>query len=170
MDAALIRAQLLYSLIQSFTRSIPVLLTSYRIMKRSYPLLIFILAILSLLSGKLTSGISLFGRLGVNVFYKEYKFFKIWWQAALVYFALMMAVFIILYFIDGALRGVARKAALLLFFFLFLSGLYFTFRDFRTDLSHRWLGERFHLGVYLYWIGFSVISLFFLATQRTLKH
>lgn len=135
-------------------------------MKRNYPLLIFILLLISLLSGKLSSGISLVGRVGVNSFYKEYQFFKVWWQSALVCFGAMLLVLLLLYLVDRALKDRIRKAVLLVFFFLFLAGLYFTFRDFRTDISHRWLGERFHLGVYLYWIGFSVISLFFISTTK----
>lgn len=135
-------------------------------MKRNYPLLIFILALISLLSGNLTKGVSFVGKLGINLFYKEYKFFKVWWQAALVCFALMIIVTLILYFVDRALQGTKRKTVLLIFFFVFLAGLYFTFKDFRSDLSHRLLGERFHLGIYLYWIGFCVISLFYAFTPK----
>lgn len=135
-------------------------------MKRNYALLIFILALISLLSGNLTKGVSLAGRLGINLFYKEYKFLKVWWQAALVCFVLMIAVVLLLYFIDRSLNGATRKIVLLLFASLFLAGLYFTFRDFRMDLSHRLLGERFHLGVYLYWIGFCAISLFYVLTPK----
>ncbi|OJU25674.1 MAG: cytochrome d ubiquinol oxidase subunit II [Sphingobacteriales bacterium 41-5] len=135
-------------------------------MKRNYPLLIFILALISLLSGNLTKGVSFAGRIGINLLYKEYKFFKVWWQAALVCFALMIAVVVLLYFVDRSLNGATRKMILLLFFFASLSGLYFTFSDFRSDLSHRLLGERFHLGIYLYWIGFCVISLFYALTTK----
>ena len=39
-----------------------------------------------------------------------------------------------------------------------LVGLYFTYNDFRHTLSHRWLGERFHLGAYLFWIVWIAIS------------
>lgn len=134
-------------------------------MKRNYPLLIFILTLISLLSGNLTKGVSFVGKMGINLFYKEYKFFKVWWQAALVCFAAMIIVTVLLYFIDKSLQGVTRKIVLLLLFFVFLSGLYFTFKDFRNDLSHRLLGERFHLGIYLYWMGFCMISLFYALTS-----
>ena len=134
-------------------------------MKRNYPLLIFILTLISLLSGNLTKGVSFVGKMGINLFYKEYKFFKVWCPAALVCFASMIIVTVPLYLVDKSLRGVTRKIVLLLLFFVFLSGLYFTFKDFRNDLSHRLLGERFHLGIYLYWIGFCVISLFYALTS-----
>ncbi|MFT3904648.1 MAG: cytochrome d ubiquinol oxidase subunit II [Niabella sp.] len=135
-------------------------------MKRNYPLLLFILALLSLLSGKLTSGVSWVGRLGINFFYKEYMFFKSWWQSALVCFAVMVVMTVILYFVDRALKGIVRKIVMLLFFLIFLAGLYLTFRDFRQDLSHRWLGERFHVGIYLYWMGLCIISLFYMLTPK----
>lgn len=138
-------------------------------MKRNYPLLIFILAFASILSGNLTKGVSFAGKLGINLFYKEYKFFKVWWQSALVYFAAMILVALLLSFIDKALKSTTRKMALLVFFFAFLAGLYFTFKDFRSDLSYLLLGEHFHLGIYLYWIGACFISLFYASTTKA-KH
>lgn len=81
-------------------------------------------------------------------------------------FALMIMVTVLLYFVDKSLNGVFRKIILLIFFFAFLAGLYFTFSNFRNDLSHRLLGERFHLGIYLYWIGFCIISLFYALTSK----
>ncbi|MCH5685615.1 hypothetical protein LWM68_15955 [Niabella sp. W65] len=78
----------------------------------------------------------------------------------------MLVIGIILYFADRSLKGIQRKVVLIASFLVFLLGLYLTFRDFRTDLAHRWLGERFHVGIYLYWIGFCIISLFFALTEK----
>ena len=47
-----------------------------------------------------------------------------------------------------------------------LAGLFFTYQDFRHTLSHRWLGERFHLGAYMFWIGWIIISVFYLTERR----
>ncbi len=135
-------------------------------MKRNYFLLFFILLCLSVLSGNLTAGMSFVGHFGIGFFYKQFSFFRSWWQSTLVCLGLMFTIMIILYFIDRALGGIKRKVILLFFFFCFLAGLYFTFRNFRADLSHRLLGERFHLGIYLYWIGFCIISLFFALTPK----
>src|ERR1051325_10477099 len=44
--------------------------------------------------------------------------------------------------------------------------LYLTYQDFRHSTSHRWLGERFHLGGYLFWIGWIIISVFHLTETR----
>jgi hypothetical protein len=135
-------------------------------MKRNYLLLFFILIFLSLLSGNLTAGVSLVGKIGISFFYKQFSFFQSWWQSSLVCLALMLVVGAILYFIDRSTNGLKRKIVLIACFLIFLAGLYFTFSDFRTDLAHRWLGERFHVGVYLYWIGFGIISLFFALTEK----
>lgn len=135
-------------------------------MKRNYLLLVFILVFLSLLSGNLTAGVSLVGKIGISFFYKQFSFFQSWWQSSLVCLALMLVVGAILYFIDRSTNGLKRKIVLIACFLIFLAGLYLTFRDFRTDLTHRWLGERFHVGVYLYWIGFGIISLFFALTEK----
>ncbi len=135
-------------------------------MKRNYLLLMFILVCLSLLSGNLTAGVSLIGKIGISFFYQQFSFFQSWWQSSLVCLALMLIVGIVLYFIDRSVSGMKRKVVLIACFLFFLAGLYFTFRDFRTDLAHRWLGERFHVGVYLYWIGFGIISLFFALTEK----
>ncbi len=45
-------------------------------MKRNYLLLVFILICLSLLSGNLTAGVSLVGKIGISFFYKQFSFFK----------------------------------------------------------------------------------------------
>lgn len=135
-------------------------------MKRNYLLLVFILVFLSLLSGNLTAGVSLVGKIGISFFYKQFSFFQSWWQSSLVCLALMLVVGAILYFIDRSTNGLKRKIVLIACFLIFLAGLYFTFSDFRTDLTHRWLGERFHVGVYLYWIGLGIISLFFALTEK----
>lgn len=49
---------------------------------------------------------------------------------------------------------------------LALGGLYFTYKDFRHDISHRLLGEPFHIGVYLFWIGWISISLVYLFSKK----
>ena len=135
-------------------------------MKRNYFLLFGLLLFTALLSGILTSGISLVGRIGVNTFYKSYQFFRVWWQSGLVCLLLLLLVAGILYIIDRKFAGIRRKSILGAFLVLFLAGLYMTYSNFRHDLSHRWLGERFHLGVYLYWIGFCAADVFFIITTR----
>lgn len=138
-------------------------------MKRNYYILSAILSGITLLSGILTSGISLVGRVGVNTFYKEYKFFKVWWQSALVCAVAFLVVGLLLYLIDKKFNGIKRICILLVFLLIFIGGLFFTYLDFRNDLAHRWLGERFHIGIYLYWIGFIIVDLFFVVIPKRLN-
>ena len=47
-----------------------------------------------------------------------------------------------------------------------VAGLYFSYHDFRNTLSHKLLGEGFHLGVYLFWLGWIGISIGLLFTAK----
>ena len=130
-------------------------------MKRS-SILFLILLVISVVSGWLLSKATLIGRTGINLFYQEYKFLKVWWQGALV----VLVVLLVLWMIHQLVRThFNRNRAILghsLMLFIYLVGLYFTYNDFRTDLSHRLLGERFHLGAYLFWLGAILVAIFYL--------
>lgn len=129
-------------------------------------LLVLLLAALSGLSGYLLSKASLVGRTGIHLFYQEYRFLKIWWQGAAVVFLLLLLLLALQGWINRIWQGRKAFVAQLLFAVLALAGLYFTFRDFRDVLSHRLLGERFHLGAYLFWIGWLVISIYHAVQSR----
>lgn len=138
-------------------------------MKRTGPF-VLLLAGVSVLSGYLLSKASLVGRVGINLFYKEYKFLKTWWQGAAVVFGVLL----LLLLIQGIIQRQARRStanwlhgALLL---AAVAGLYLTYSDFRNTTNHRLLGERFHLGAYLFWIGWMMISLFYLVQRRLPLH
>lgn len=137
-------------------------------MKRTAPF-ITLLAGLSVLSGYLLSKATLVGRTGMNLFYKEYRFLKTWWKGALAVFAGLL----LLFFIQGlAQRKLRRSKAIIVHavaLVIALAGLYFTYSDFRNTLSHRMLGERFHLGAYLFWIGWMLISLFYIVQPKSLQ-
>jgi uncharacterized membrane protein YozB (DUF420 family) len=133
-------------------------------MKKFLPL-IALLAALSSVSGVLLSKMSFLARTAMNVFKKKYyyySFMKIWWQGALFTFLFLLLLLGLQVFLQKRLSK--HKASLLHLFCLFLAilGLYFTYADFRSNLSHRWAGERLHLGFYLFWIGWICSSLFLL--------
>ena len=121
-----------------------------------------LLAALAALSGYLLSKASLVGKVGMTLVYKEYSFLKVWWQGALA----VLAAWLVLLLIQGGVNRRAKggNAALAQIVALVLAaiGLFFTYQDFRNNLSHRLLGERFHIGGYLFWIGWMIISLFYL--------
>jgi hydrogenase-4 membrane subunit HyfE len=52
------------------------------------------------------------------------------------------------------------------FILLALVGLYFTYSDFQHTTTHRWLKERFHIGAYLFWLGWIIISVFCMIQKR----
>lgn len=130
--------------------------------------MLFLLALAGL-AGYLLSKASLVGKIGISVFYQQYRFLKTWWQGGLVLFAVWMLLFFLQQ--KAQQRCQPRTARLVHFGAILVAGigLYFTYLDFRNSLSHRWLGERFHLGGYLFWFGWISISLFFLtaATKVT---
>jgi hypothetical protein len=137
-------------------------------MKRSW-FLLFLLVILSVISGYLLSKASLVGKAGISLFYREYQFLKVWWQGALVVFGVLFLLFLIQAAVQRkTARGTANFIHILCIL-LALAGLYFTYNDFRHDLSHRLLGERFHLGAYLFWIGWVMVSMFLLAQKKPVR-
>ena len=82
----------------------------------------------------------------------------------------MFGVLLLLFFVQGYLQSkLVRSQARLLHLaaiVIAVIGLYFTYSDFRNDLSHRLIGERFYLGFYLFWIGWMLVSLFYLFQKR----
>ncbi len=134
-------------------------------MKRTSLLVISLLA-LSGIAGYVLSKASLVGRVGISLFYRQYKFLKVWWQGGLLIFAVWM----LLFFLQGLVqRKLSAKTSTLIqmgAIVAALVGLYLTYQDFRHTLSHRWLGERFHLGGYLFWVGWIIISVFYLTEKR----
>lgn len=130
-------------------------------MKRSF--ILPLLLALALITGYLLSRASLVGKVGMTYVYQEYAFLKTWWKGA----AVVLAVWLLLLLLQSAAQ---RKLPLpkarlvqMICIVLALAGLWFTYQDFRHTLSHRLLGERFHLGGYLFWLGWLLISGFLLA-------
>ena len=137
-------------------------------MKRS-SILFLILISISVISGWLLSKASLIGRTGINLFYKEYQFLKVWWQGALVVLVVYIGLWLLHQLANSRFNRNRAILAHSLMLFIYLAGLYFTYQDFRTDLSHRLLGERFHLGAYLFWLGAIMIAIFYLFKNNNYK-
>lgn len=123
------------------------------------------LGLLAALSGWLMSHMSWIGRVGINFFHKEYQFLKTWYKGA----ALIFAVLLLFLLIQGLInRKCARQTSRIVHIIAItaaLAGLWATYTDFRTDFTHGILKERFHLGAYLFWIGWISISLFLLTSR-----
>ena len=127
------------------------------------------LALLSVVSGYLLSNASWIGKAGMNVFYTEYSFLNTWWKGALLVFAVL----IFLYAVQSAValystRQISRIVNIAAIG-VAVVGLYLTYDDFRRDLGHRWMGERFHLGAYLFWIGWMIVSVYLLMRKQNAR-
>jgi len=126
---------------------------------------ILLLAALAALSGYLLSKASLVGKAGISLFYKEYRFLKTWWQGALVIFVVLIILFVLQGIAEKKLAKTKANILHISMIVLALVGLYFTYSDFRHTLSHRLLGERFHIGAYLFWIDWMLVSLFYITKK-----
>lgn len=127
-------------------------------------LLVLFEAIVSVSIGILMSKMSWIGRMGINLFRGEYKILKIWWKTALHVFSILFILMLVQYLI----KRICHLTVSRLFFFLFLLlgclGLAYTYHDFSTVYEHKIMKERFHLGGYLFWIGWIASNLYFLVT------
>lgn len=137
-------------------------------MKRSASLTLFLL-ILSVIAGVMLSNASWVGKVGMGLFYKEYEFLKIWWKGAALIFLVLMGLYGVQSLVQKNASKSAAKIVHIFTIVLAFVGLYFSYLDFRKDFSHRLLGERFHIGVYLFWIGWIVISIYLLLTKKNIE-
>ncbi|MHA4808070.1 hypothetical protein ACX0G9_08180 [Flavitalea flava] len=141
-----------------------------RIRQRSgslLPLLVLCQGLLSLLEAYLISKISVIGRIGIATVHKEYRLLRSGWKTFLLLFGIQVTIIIILYIVQK--KNVKKITTLVTSILLLLGvlGLCVTFQDFLHTYTHRLLKERFHLGFYLFWLGWVGTCLYFLVT--TLK-
>ena len=134
-------------------------------MKRNQALILF-LGFISLVSGYLMSKASLISKVGMSIFYREYNFLKTWWKGTLLIFTLLMILYLLHWFVRQKLNTQKAKTFHLIACIIAVVSLYLTYHDFRHTLSHRLLGERFHLGVYLFWLGWIAVCLSQLVHSR----
>lgn len=134
-------------------------------MKRNF---VFVISsgLFSIITGYLLSAISFAGRAGISLFYTEYQFLKSWWKDALLVFIVWIALAMIQSYlykkVSKSTSNIIQTVSLL----IAIAGLYFSYSDFRNTLSHRWLGERFHLGVYMFWLGWIAITIFIALAKK----
>jgi len=124
-----------------------------------------ILLPLAMIIGWTLSKASLVGKVGIHFLHREYAFLNSWWKGALFVWVVWLILEIIQYRVWKRNRRNVNLALQATFIFLAVWGLYYTYLDFRT-LSHGLLGDRFHIGGYLFWIGWCVISVFFIKRRN----
>lgn len=119
-------------------------------------------ALLCLLSAYLISKISLIGKIGIAVFYKEYKWMRSGWKTFLIFFTVQLIVIGILFFLHRYRSRKATGYTAVGIMAVALIGLWLTYNDFLHTYTHRLLKERFHMGFYLFWLGMTGSCVFFL--------
>ena len=130
---------------------------------------VFFLLVLSICCGILLSDISVVGKVGIKFFYKEYTFLKTWYKGASVVFIVLVLLFVIQLIVLRIAKRTTSHIINVACIIGALVGLYFTYYDFRHTTTHRWLGERFHLGGYLFWIGWMIVSIYMLLQKKPLS-
>jgi len=120
-----------------------------------------ILVPLAVIAGWTLSKATIVGKVGIHVLHREYMFLNSWWKGALLVWSIWVVLEIIQYMVWKRYRRNINLAVQATFIFLAILGLFYTYLDFST-FSHGLLGERFHIGGYLFWIGWCIISIFFI--------
>lgn len=118
---------------------------------------VLVLVPLAALSGFLLSKASWIGRTGINFFFTEYKFLKVWWKGGLAILFGWLFLLLLQHFFT---RRSTLKQSLTYFgasLLVCFVGLFLTYHDFTTNFSHKLLGWKFHLGAYLFWVGWLVL-------------
>jgi hypothetical protein len=124
-----------------------------------------ILIPLAIIIGWALSKASLVGKVGIHFLHREYAFLNSWWKGALFVWLVWLVLETIQYRVWKRNRRNINCALQASFIFLAVLGLFYTYFDFRT-FSHGLLGDRFHIGGYLFWIGWCIISLFFIILRN----
>ena len=124
-----------------------------------------ILVPLAIIAGWTLSKASLVGKVGINVLHREYQFLNTWWKGALLFWVTWLVLEIVQYQILKRYRRSINLTFQAAFIFLAVLGIYYTYLDFKT-FSHGILGDRFHIGGYLFWIGWCIISIFFIKLRN----
>lgn len=129
--------------------------------------LISLQLLLSLVCGVLVSEMSFIGRIGINLFHKNYKLFKYWWKTAILFFIL----FLLLDLFQFLIKRKSPRANLYIFVLLIIGllGLFASFQDFTTNFSHKLLKEKAHLGFYLFWLTWMGSNIYFLTLPKTIN-
>ena len=125
-------------------------------------------ALLSLISGVLISKMSFIGKIGISTMYREYTIFKTWWKTALLLLVIQLILITVLQLFKAKVS--VSFSRLLAFLLIVLGGIgaYFTYIDFTTT-SHKMMRLSFHLGFYLFWVGWFITCFYFLLSKGA-KH
>ena len=119
-------------------------------------------ALLSLISGVLISKMSFIGKIGISTI------FKTWWKTALLLLVIQLVLIAVLQLFKAKVS--VSFSRLLAFLLIVLGGIgaYFTYIDFTTT-SHKMMKLSFHLGFYLFWVGWFITCFYYLLFKKKKK-
>ncbi len=140
--------------------------------KKSFRIITTLIALQAVLCGLETyfiSKISLIGKIGIALVHKEYMLLRSGWKTFLLFFAIQVAVIIVLAVVERKNNRRIMRYTAWGFILAALLGLIITYLDFLHTYSHRLLKERFHLGFYLFWLGWIGSSVVFLIKSYPLS-
>lgn len=133
---------------------------------KSLTFLVVFQALLMALAGYLISKMSFIGRLGINWFYQEYSIFKSATKSAILLFIIQMVLLFVQWLMNKRYdRKIANIVSSVLLI-VALAGLFATYNDFQNTISHKLLNEKFHVGFYLFWLGWISTCLYFMFGVR----
>ena len=121
------------------------------------------LAGLSVVAGWLVSKINFIGRLGIGLLHHEFSFMRHWYKTAALFFGIWLLLFALQLLAKRRMPPATGRTTLVICIIAAIAGLLATWNNFRTDFTHRIIGEPFHMGFYLFWIGWLLISFYLLA-------
>lgn len=98
------------------------------------------------------------------MFYKQYRFLRSGWKTFLLLFAVQLLLILLLDQVKKRLPVKANYTAAV-FLILAVIGLWGTYYDFQYTFSHRLLKEKFHLGFYLFWLGWMGTCVYYLVVK-----
>lgn len=134
-------------------------------MDKKFITLNVVLIPLAIIVGWTLSKATVIGKVGIHFLHREYAFLNSWWKGALFVWSVWAVLEIIQYQVWKRLPGKINLIVQSSCIFLAVLGLYFTYLDFRT-FSHGLLGGNFHIGGYLVWIGWCIVSIFFILRRN----
>lgn len=119
-------------------------------------------AFLCIVEAYLISKISLLGKIGIAMFYKQYRFLRSGWKTFLLLFIIQLLLILLLDIVKKRLPAQKAMYTMAVFLILAVLGLWGTYYDFQYTFSHRLLKEKFHLGFYLFWLAWMGTCIYYL--------
>jgi len=127
-------------------------------------ILILSQAFFSIIEAYLVSKISFLGKIGISTTHTEYQLLRSGWKTFLLFFGIQLLIIFVLSYMQKKSPPKATHLTATALLVMAIFGLLITYNDFQHTFTHRLLRERFHLGFYLFWLGWISSCIFFLST------